>query len=196
MESLSWSPTHWLPLRTEIFLVLISQMGISLSYAGERQFSYGHSHSQPSCNWMRSVYWAVNLAEPTCVPRFRKYTAERQLEILSSVPSDFHCSKGSKQLTWAYTKQHGWGTTGSGWFSCFSVQMDAMLAAGSIPCSAAKTTDGRAKVFSSQLRFVSHGRSEHICTLSRLPTTLQHVDSKERGTTHLLWGSLMLTSSS
>lgn len=30
MESLSWSPTHWLLLRTEIFLDLISQMGIAL----------------------------------------------------------------------------------------------------------------------------------------------------------------------
>lgn len=42
----------------------------------------------------------------------------------------------------------------------------------------------------------SRAGCEHICTLSRLPITLQHVDSKERGTTHVLWGSLMLTSTS
>lgn len=45
-------------------------------------------------------------------------------------------------------------------------------------------------------RISSRAGCEHICTLSRLPITMQHVDSKERGTTHVLRGSLMLTSTS
>lgn len=173
MESLSWSPTHSLPLRTEIFLILISQMGISLTYTGKRQFSYGHFHIQPPCNCMRSVYCAVNLAEPTWDPRFRKYTAERELEILSSVPSDFQVTAAKAASSWLELIQssmaqvpQGMGDSAASackWMPCLQQAASLVLQ------QRQQTGEQRFSVASSDLSV--RAGCEHIHRLCRLPTT-------------------------